>query len=306
MGAQQRRRVGAQRAGGLVAAAAVPPHRRGRWHAGHPGLDQRGVRRRRAVGPLPGMGPVPGGGLRQRARPRGRAGRGGAHGGDQDRQDRGVRADRPAGRQAGAGRRRRHRTGRGGLQDRPPPAVGRRRAQLAGAGDLRAGRIAGAAPRLPPGGAAPPAVRSGARLGAHTGVAQPAPAAGRGRRRRLRRSGRADARAAGTGKVRRGVPAPAIAVLRLVRLPAQLPGGTDGRGAPPPVGRARGAVIPGGCRYPGQLSAAFQNRVRASAVVAGASTLGLCAAPGMQVRSAPSRTAMSCCCPVVQALSSSP
>jgi RecB family exonuclease len=53
-------------------------------------------------------------------------------------------------------------------------------------------------------------------------------------------------------------------------------------------------------------SVAFQKVVRACAVVAGASTFGLCAAAGMQVRSAPSRTAISCCSAGGQALSSSP
>jgi hypothetical protein len=53
-------------------------------------------------------------------------------------------------------------------------------------------------------------------------------------------------------------------------------------------------------------SVAFQNVVRACAVVAGASTLGLWAAPGMQERWPPRRAAMSSCSVGGQALSSSP
>jgi hypothetical protein len=244
VGAQQPGRVGAQRPGGLVAAAAAAPDGDRRGHAADPGLDQRGLRRRGPVGPLPELGPVPGGVVRVGARPGRRAGGGGAHGRHADRQDSGVGADRPARRPPPAGRGRGHRACRGGLQDRPPPAVGRRRAQLAGAGGLRAGRLAGAAARLPAGGAAPPAVRAGSRLGAHPGHSAAAPAPGRGRGRGVRRGRRADAGRAFRRGQGPGVPAQDRTGLRLVRPPAQLPRGPR-RGRPPSsLGRPRRVVSP--------------------------------------------------------------
>ena len=200
VGAQQPRRERAQRAGGLVAAAAAAAHGGGGRRAARPGLDQRGVRERRAVGPVPGLGAAAGGGVRRRARPGRRAGRRGADGGDEDRRDRGLRADRPARRPAA--RRRAdgtelvvvdYKTGRHLL------SVDDARSSLALAlYALAASRVA--APRLPPGRAAPPAERAGARLGAHRGVAAAAPAAGRGRRRGVRRGRRADARPAAQGQ----------------------------------------------------------------------------------------------------------
>ena len=81
-------------------------------------------------------------------------------------------------------------------------------------------------PRVPPGRAAPPAHRHGRRARAHRGVAGPAPAPGR--RHRPRRDGRR----AGAGRRRRpadeAFPAGAGPVVRLVRLPARLPGGRGG------------------------------------------------------------------------------
>ena len=74
---------------------------------------------------------------------------------------------------------------------------------------------------------------------AHARVAAAAPAAGRGRRDRVRRRRRADARAAGRGLLRRGVPAADFARLRLVRLPAALPGRPGGGGVAASLGRAR-------------------------------------------------------------------
>ena len=111
VGAQQPRRERAQCAGRLVAAAARPADRGGRGRSARPGLDHRGLRRPAAVGQVPALGPEKGGGLRDRAGPGQRAGRRGAHGGDQDRSDRGIRADRPAGRPARAGGIRRARSG---------------------------------------------------------------------------------------------------------------------------------------------------------------------------------------------------
>ncbi len=58
----------------------------------------------------------------------------------------------------------RHRAGRRRLQDRAAPAVHRRRAQLPGAGPVRAGRGPGPAASLPPGRAAPSPVGTGAGL----------------------------------------------------------------------------------------------------------------------------------------------
>jgi hypothetical protein len=54
------------------------------------------------------------------------------------------------------------------------------------------------------------------------------------------------------------------------------------------------------------VSDEFQKAVSASAVVAGASMAGECAAPGMQTRSAPIRDAISSWVAGSQALSSSP
>ena len=67
-------------------------------------------------------------------------------------------ADRPEARNRARGR---------GLQDRAAPADRGRRAQLDGPGAVRAGRRAGAAPAVSPGGTAPPAHRRGPRLVAH-------------------------------------------------------------------------------------------------------------------------------------------
>jgi hypothetical protein len=55
-----------------------------------------------------------------------------------------------------------------------------------------------------------------------------------------------------------------------------------------------------------EFSAASQNLVSALAVVAGASTAGECTAPGMHIRRALSRLAMSSCAAGAQALSFSP
>ena len=214
----------AQAAGGLVTA----------------GLDHRGVHRRRAVGPLPRLGPVPGRVVHRRARPGRRAGRRGAHGRDPDRQiavsgridrlDARPRADGDEGTELVVVD---YKTGRA-------PAVGGRRAQLAGAGGLRAGRRPVTAPRVPPGRAAPPAVRAGAGLGAHAGVTRAAPAPGRGHRRRVRGGRRADARAAAAGGVRRGLPA--------APRPAAAAGATTSatarRASGPPPSTARGTRWP--------------------------------------------------------------
>ena len=155
--------------------------------AGRDGLDQRGLRERRAVGPVPGLGARPGGTLRRRPRPGRRAGRRGADGGDAHRRDRGLRADRPSGREAARGRRGGHRARHRRLQDRPPRALGGRRAQFARACPVRDRRLAHAAPRLPAGRAASSAERPGARLDAHRREPGAAPAAGRGGSRGVRR-----------------------------------------------------------------------------------------------------------------------
>jgi hypothetical protein len=189
VGAQQPRRERAQRARWLVATAAGPAHRERGRHAAGPGLDQRGLRGRDPVGASPGAGPGHGGGVRGRARSGGRAARRGTHGGYPHRQDRGVRPHRPAGLPAGG--RGRRRAGRGRLQDRPAPAHRGRRAQLDGAGHLRAGGRACAAAAVPPGGAAPPADRRDHRLVAYRGVTGPAPGPGAGHRRRAGRGRRA-------------------------------------------------------------------------------------------------------------------
>ena len=239
MGAQQPRRVGAQRAGGLVAAAAAAPHGAGRGRARDAGLDHRGIRRRDAVGQLPRLGQDPGGGVRQRARPGRRAGRRGAHGGDADRRDRGIRADRPP---------RRPRRGADGADGTELVVVDYKTGRhLLSVDDARSS-LALAIYAL----AAARALRRDCRrvelhhlpsgqvlAWEHTrGVAAAAPAAGRGHRRGVRRGGRADARPAAQGEVRRGVPAAAGPGLRLVRLPAQLPGRAGRRGGAPAVGRA--------------------------------------------------------------------
>ncbi len=60
---------------------------------------------------------------------------------------------------------------------------------------------------------------------------------------RVRGRRRADASSAAQGKIRRGVPAAAGPGLRLVRLPAQLPGRSGGRSSAPPVGRPGRTVV---------------------------------------------------------------
>ncbi len=97
VGAQQPRRERAQCAGRVV--AAVPPgaDRAGRRRFAGARLDRGGLCRLPAVIPVPGLGAGHGGVLRDRAGPGTRAGRGGAHGGDSDRPDRGLRQDRPPG-----------------------------------------------------------------------------------------------------------------------------------------------------------------------------------------------------------------
>jgi hypothetical protein len=162
VGAQQPRRERPQRAGRLVAAAAPQAHHASGRGTARLGLDQRGIRERRPVGQVPGVGARDGRVIRRGAGSGRRAGRRGAHGGDPHRRDRGVRPDRPAGRAPGGGRRRRYRTGGGRLQDRPPRAERRRRSQLARPGAVRDLRRPRAAAGLPAGRATPPADRAGA------------------------------------------------------------------------------------------------------------------------------------------------
>ena len=151
------------------------------------GWISEGFADQRAVGAVPGLGARAGGALRRGSRPGRRAGRGGADGGDANRGDRRLRPDRPSRRPAARGRRGRHRARRGRLQDRPPPALGGRRAQFARARAVRGRRLAHAAPRLPAGRAASPAERPGAHLDAHRRDPAAAPAAGRAGGRGVRR-----------------------------------------------------------------------------------------------------------------------
>jgi hypothetical protein len=186
VGAQQPRRERAQRAGGLVAAAAGAAERFGCRGVARPRVDRGGLRRFLAVRQVPRAGEDDGRGLRGGTGSRRRAGRRGTHGGHSHRGDRRLRAHRPPGRA-------RRRAGRRRLQDRAPRAHRRRRPQLAGARAVRAGGGPLAAPRLQPGGTAPPADGAGACLGSHAGEPRQASAASRDDRRRMRggRRGRA-------------------------------------------------------------------------------------------------------------------
>jgi hypothetical protein len=147
VGAQQPRSERAQRAGRMVATAHPAADGSGRGHAAHPRLDRRGLRGPGAVRQATRASTGDGRALRRRARSGRRAGRRGTHGGDPHRPDRPLRPHRPA-------RCPRQRACRGRLQDRAARAHRRRRPQLAGARDLRAGRRPLAAPALYPGGTA--------------------------------------------------------------------------------------------------------------------------------------------------------